>query len=71
MATLLPTAFFASLDRGTGSQLEEGGVSLVSDFTRGEILKISRGIAIILIVLAFNFIGDGLRDVFEVRLRRR
>ncbi|MEU1390761.1 MULTISPECIES: ABC transporter permease [unclassified Nonomuraea] len=29
------------------------------------------GIAIILIVLAFNFIGDGLRDVFEVRLRRR
>jgi len=29
------------------------------------------GIAIILIVLAFNFIGDGLRDAFEVRLRRR
>lgn len=28
-------------------------------------------IAIILIVLAFNFIGDGLRDAFEVRLRRR
>ena len=29
------------------------------------------GVAIILIVLAFNFIGDGLRDAFEVRLRRR
>ncbi|AVT35990.1 peptide ABC transporter permease [Plantactinospora sp. BB1] len=29
------------------------------------------GIAIILIVLAFNFMGDGLRDAFEVRLRRR
>ena len=29
------------------------------------------GIAIILIVLAFNFIGDGLRDAFEVRLRKR
>jgi len=29
------------------------------------------GIAIILVVLAFNFIGDGLRDAFEVRLRRR
>jgi peptide/nickel transport system permease protein len=29
------------------------------------------GIAIILIVLAFNFIGDGMRDAFEVRLRRR
>jgi peptide/nickel transport system permease protein len=29
------------------------------------------GIAIVLIVLAFNFIGDGMRDAFEVRLRRR
>lgn len=29
------------------------------------------GIAIILVVLAFNFIGDGLRDSFEVRLRKR
>jgi peptide/nickel transport system permease protein len=29
------------------------------------------GIAVILIVLAFNFIGDGLRDAFEVRLRKR
>ena len=29
------------------------------------------GVAIILLVLAFNFIGDGLRDAFEVRLRKR
>ena len=29
------------------------------------------GILIILLVLAFNFIGDGLRDAFEVRLRKR
>lgn len=29
------------------------------------------GILIILTVLAFNFMGDGVRDVFEVRLRRR
>jgi peptide/nickel transport system permease protein len=29
------------------------------------------GIAIILVVIAINFIGDGLRDAFEVRLRRR
>ena len=28
------------------------------------------GIAIILVVVAINFIGDALRDVFEVRLRR-
>ncbi|HEX7659551.1 MAG TPA: ABC transporter permease [Pseudonocardiaceae bacterium] len=29
------------------------------------------GIAIVLIVVAFNFLGDALRDAFEVRLRRR
>ena len=29
------------------------------------------GIAIILIVLAFNLIGDGLRDAFGVRAARR
>jgi peptide/nickel transport system permease protein len=29
------------------------------------------GIAIVLTVVAFNFIGDALRDAFEVRLRRR
>lgn len=29
------------------------------------------GIAIVLVVVAFNFVGDGLRDAFEVRLRSR
>lgn len=29
------------------------------------------GIAIVLVVIAFNFIGDALRDAFEVRLQRR
>lgn len=29
------------------------------------------GGAIVLLVIAFNFIGDALRDVFDVRLRRR
>jgi peptide/nickel transport system permease protein len=29
------------------------------------------GIAIVIVVCAFNFIGDGLRDAFEVRLRER
>jgi peptide/nickel transport system permease protein len=28
-------------------------------------------IAIILVVIAINFIGDALRDAFEVRLQRR
>jgi peptide/nickel transport system permease protein len=29
------------------------------------------GVAIILVVMAFNFIGDGLRDAFDARLRQR
>ena len=29
------------------------------------------GIAIVITVVCFNFIGDALRDAFEVRLRRR
>jgi peptide/nickel transport system permease protein len=29
------------------------------------------GIAIVLVVVAFNFVGDALRDAFEVRLQRR
>jgi peptide/nickel transport system permease protein len=29
------------------------------------------GLAIVLVVVAFNFIGDALRDAFEVRLQRR
>ncbi|MGC1183561.1 MAG: ABC transporter permease [Candidatus Dormiibacterota bacterium] len=29
------------------------------------------GVCIVLLVVAFNFIGDGLRDAFEVRLQRR
>ena len=29
------------------------------------------GIAIVLVVVAFNFVGDALRDAFEIRLQRR
>jgi peptide/nickel transport system permease protein len=29
------------------------------------------GIAIVLTVVAFNFVGDAMRDAFEVRLQRR
>lgn len=29
------------------------------------------GLCIVVVVVAFNFIGDGLRDAFEVRLQRR
>jgi peptide/nickel transport system permease protein len=29
------------------------------------------GLCIVLVVIAFNFIGDALRDALEVRLQRR
>jgi peptide/nickel transport system permease protein len=29
------------------------------------------GVCIVLVVIAINFIGDALRDAFEVRLQRR
>ncbi|MFG1754963.1 ABC transporter permease [Streptosporangium sandarakinum] len=51
-----------------GGMLSDG---LADTFSGHWWLLYPPGIAIILIVLAFNFIGDGLRDVFEVRLRRR
>ncbi|RPD56827.1 hypothetical protein L226DRAFT_469043 [Lentinus tigrinus ALCF2SS1-7] len=57
LATLLPTAFFAALDRGaaaTGATAEAGAetaFTLVSDSTRAEILHISRGLAVILLVI--------------------
>jgi peptide/nickel transport system permease protein len=29
------------------------------------------GVAIVLVVIAFNFLGDALRDSFDVRLQKR
>lgn len=55
LATLLPTAFFAALDRGANSVTAEGGAevssTLVTDAQRTEMLHISRGIGIILLVV--------------------
>ncbi|KAL1942230.1 hypothetical protein VTO73DRAFT_6294 [Trametes versicolor] len=54
LATMLPTAFFAALDRGANAVTAAGsetGSSFVNDVTRGEILKMSRGIAIMLLVV--------------------
>jgi hypothetical protein len=33
--------------------------------------RLPPGLAIVLVVIGFNFIGDGLRDSFDARLRRR
>jgi peptide/nickel transport system permease protein len=49
--------------------------SMVSDGQRylltHPILSLSPGLAIVLIVLAFNLVGDGLRDALDPRLRGR
>ena len=48
-------------------------LSNVTDYTQNGYwwMILPPGIAIVLIVVAFNFLGDALRDAFEVRLRRR
>jgi peptide/nickel transport system permease protein len=50
-----------------GSMLS-GGIQFVNTGTWWLIFP--PGIAIVLVVIAFNFVGDALRDVFEVRLRQ-
>lgn len=67
LATLLPTAFFAALDRGTnapGTTTEaaaEAAFTLVSDETRAQILHISRGLAVILLVMYDSISSFGSR----------
>jgi peptide/nickel transport system permease protein len=51
-----------------GSMLSNG-VSYAFDGYWWEIYP--TGVAIVLVVVAFNFVGDALRDAFEVRLQRR
>jgi len=46
--------------------------SVVSDAGNGFWWKFYPvGIAIVLVVVSFNFVGDALRDALEVRLQRR
>lgn len=51
-----------------GNMLSDG-----TDFTQNGYwwMILPPGLAIVLVVVAFNFLGDALRDAFEVRLRRR
>lgn len=51
-----------------GSMLSQG---LSEAYSGNWWLLYPPGVLIILLVLAFSFIGDGLRDAFEVRLRKR
>jgi peptide/nickel transport system permease protein/oligopeptide transport system permease protein len=48
-----------------GAMVSEGREYLLSD----PILSIAPGVAIMLVVFAFNMIGDGLRDALDPRLR--
>jgi len=51
-----------------GSMLSSGVNYATSDYWW---LIYPAGAAIVLVVVAFNFVGDGLRDALEVRLQRR
>jgi ABC-type dipeptide/oligopeptide/nickel transport system permease subunit len=48
-----------------GSMVNDGYRYLLSN----PILSFAPGFAIMLVVLAFNFVGDGLRDALDPRLR--
>jgi peptide/nickel transport system permease protein len=48
-----------------GAMVSEGREYLMSD----PILSIAPGAAIMLVVFAFNMVGDGLRDALDPRLR--
>jgi len=51
MTLLIPAAFFAALDNGVVSATASEAGALVSDTTRGKFLKMSRGLALILIAV--------------------
>ena len=65
-----PTSGWASSRRRpTGAACSTAASNRSTTATGGR--SIPAGVAIILVVIAFNFIGDALRDAFEVRLQRR
>jgi Ca2+:H+ antiporter len=53
MTLLIPAAFFAALDRGVASTITTDAAvgSLINDATRGNFLKMSRGLACILLLV--------------------
>jgi Ca2+:H+ antiporter len=51
LAILLPTAFFAALDRGVNEPVANDAAGLIKDSLRGDFLKMSHGLAIILLVI--------------------
>jgi peptide/nickel transport system permease protein len=52
-------------DAAWGSMVSEGYLNLL----RAPILSIAPGLALMLVVFAFNMVGDGLRDALDPKLR--
>jgi ABC-type dipeptide/oligopeptide/nickel transport system permease subunit len=52
-------------DAAWGSMVSEGYQYLL----RAPVLSIAPGVAIMLVVFAFNMVGDGLRDALDPKLR--
>jgi ABC-type dipeptide/oligopeptide/nickel transport system permease subunit len=50
-----------------GAMINNGQTYLLTN----PLLSIVPGVAIVLVVLAFNLVGDGLRDALDPRLRGR
>jgi peptide/nickel transport system permease protein len=73
-AAILAESYISFLGYGIQPPQASWGIMLNNAqdfFTRAPWLAIFPGVAITLAVLAFNFIGDGLRDAFDPRQRVR
>ena len=73
-AAILAESYISFLGYGIQPPQASWGIMLNNAqefFTRAPWLAIFPGVAITLAVLAFNFVGDGLRDAFDPRQRMR
>jgi peptide/nickel transport system permease protein len=73
-AAILAESYISFLGYGIQPPQASWGIMLNNAqdfFTRAPWLAIFPGVAITLAVLAFNFVGDGLRDAFDPRQRVR
>ncbi len=66
----LPRRSASRRPRPTGATMLSGGLTYIQGGNYWWLIY-PPGIAIILTCIAFNFIGDALRDAFETRLQRR
>lgn len=55
LTLLVPAAFFAAVDRGTAAAAAGGVEGILNDHLRGEFLKMSRGLALLLLSVYVQF----------------